>query len=79
MQQTSAQVGTFEPSHPESVLHFETPEKPNDHGLCDGVTVQEGDLKEYSTKDDPWGRLGPDRMGQPAISAGPDDDLDDFK
>ncbi len=79
MQQTSAQVGTFKPSHPESVLHFETPEKPNNHGLCDGVTVQEGDLREYSTKDDPWGRLGPDRMGQPAISAGPDDDLNDFK
>jgi hypothetical protein len=78
-QQTSTQVGTFKPSHPERVLHFETTKKPNNHGPCDGVTVQKGGFGEISINDDPWGRLGPERMGQPAISSGPDDDVGDLQ
>jgi len=41
-QQTSAQPAHFEPSQGAGVLPFETPEKPNNHRICDGVTVGSG-------------------------------------
>jgi putative DNA primase/helicase len=41
-QQTSAQLAHFEPSQDADVLPFETPKKPNNHRICDGVTVGSG-------------------------------------
>jgi hypothetical protein len=40
--------------HPETMLRFETPKKPNNHGLCDGVTVRKGDFGEVALDSDPF-------------------------
>jgi putative DNA primase/helicase len=60
-QQTSAQVARSEPSHENSMLRFETAKKPNNGGLCDGVTVQTEGFAKIARDADPfeeWERGG---------------------